>query len=92
MDYSEISGLLDELEAVLRKQGETNWIRGIVTTRQLLAEPEGLTKARTSYKGMNSGAGSFDDYNVWHADFETRRKANAELDRLRERLWRAFEL
>lgn len=92
MDYNEIHGLLVELEAVLRKQGEANWIRGVIEARQVLERPDGLKKARASYAAMNKGAGSFDDYNIWHDDFDVRKKANAEIDRLRDRLWKAFDL
>lgn len=92
MESNEISRLLAELEAVLRKQGEKNWIRGVVAARQALEESDGLEQVRSIYATMNQGVGSFADYNVWHDDFDTRQKINSELDRLRTRLWGALNL
>jgi hypothetical protein len=94
VNREEVEDLLERLEVVMRSHGETNWIRGVQGARQALREPgdEGLLAARTRYKGMLGGNGTFSDYNVWHPDFETRRNANAEVDLLRDRLWLAFDL
>lgn len=94
VNREEVKALLERLEEVMRSQGETNWIRGVQGTRQALLEPgeEGLLAARARYKGMLGGNGSFSDYNIWHPDFEARRNANAEINQLRDRLWRAFDL
>lgn len=87
-----IFSLLTELEQLLRAQGETNWLRGVEAARSAIARPEGFDDAKSIYKTMCQGNGSFSDYNVWHEDFEARRKLNEPLDRLRGDLWDAFGL
>lgn len=92
MNSENVRKLLAELEAELKRQGESNWIRGVAEVRQLLDEEDGASRARTAYAAMNQGANSFNDYNIWLADFEKRRQANAALDRIRDLLWQEFDL
>jgi hypothetical protein len=92
MNDEKISALLSELESILRKQGENNWIRGIKAALDVLDEPNGVDQARSIYSSMNRGVGSFADYNVWIDDFNARMKANQDVDRLRAQLWTAFGL
>ncbi len=92
MNINEIRKLLSLLQTLLRKQGETNWIRGIMAAIEALDAPNGTEQARSIYMSMNQGVGSFSDYNIWFEDFDARLKENEELDGLRERLWQEFDL
>jgi len=92
MDAKKIGDLLATLEAQLHSQGENNWIRGVRAARQALQQPDGLDDARSIYATITKGVNSFADYNIWHDDFDVRRKLNGEVDRLRRELWTEFEL
>lgn len=92
-DQSEyVRTLLIALRALLREQGETNWIRGVTAAIQELEDPDGWERARSIYSTMNQGNGSFSDYHVWKDNSDERIRTNAQLDELRQRLWSAFDL
>lgn len=82
---------LAELEALLKQRGESCWVQGVSACRLALelGDHEG---AKSIYKSMFGGAGSFADLNFWHEDFRTRRKLNEPLDRLRDGIWDSFNL
>ena len=94
MSSNEVSlaELLRQLEVLLLAHGEKNWLRGVTAVREALASSAGLDEARSIYVSMNSGAGSFADYNVWADDFDERVKLNRPLDHLRTELWKQFGL
>ena len=75
-----------ELEAYLQAQGDRNWIRGIAAARQSL-ESGNAADAKSIYKTMCAGNGSFSDYNIYHDDPDTRVRLNAPLERLRSQIW-----
>jgi len=79
------------LELLLRQHEESNRIRGVTATREALDQGD-LEGAKTTYRAMLGGAGSFADLNFWHDNFETRRKLNEPLDSLRDGIWDAFGL
>ena len=81
--------LVLELEKLLQAQGERNHIRGVTAVRQAL-ESRRLADARSIYRTLCGGNGTFSDYNIWHDDFHTRSRLNEPLDRLRDQLWAAL--
>jgi len=40
---------------------------------------------------MNAGNGSFSDFHIWREDFDERLKANTELSKITDAIWREFE-
>lgn len=92
MDINLVKQLLIMLQQILHQQGEKNWIRGVTVAFESLGSTGGLEEARSIYASMNQGVGSFADYNIWVEDFDSRIKANAEIDQVREQLWTEFEL
>ena len=88
---SDLDQLLTDLETLLIQHGENNWIRGVRATRVALDQSD-YEGAKSNYKSMFGGAGSFADLNFWHDDFATRQKLNEPLDRLRDAIWDAFGL
>jgi hypothetical protein len=82
--YKQLHDLLIQLESLLQKHGDTNWVRGIAAARTcLLDENGGFEAAARSYRSMNAGMGSFSDFYLHHDDFETRVRLNRPLDALR---------
>ena len=91
MNIEEIRALLTSLQTELLRLGDRSWVRGITATLDAL-DMDGVDKARSVYRSMNRGVGSFADYNFWLENYDARRKANQVLDDLRDRLWKAFDL
>ncbi|MES2902394.1 MAG: hypothetical protein V4723_21885 [Pseudomonadota bacterium] len=82
--------LLEQMETLLRNNGEHNWIRGVVAARNCLRaeDPKAFDEARRVIRDMSSGAGSFSDYYVHHEDFEIRQSLNRPLDELKAAIWK----
>lgn len=89
MTTSELDRLLVELEALLTQHGDRNWVRGVVAAREALSGPGGIGEAKSIYRSMCQGNGSFSDYYIHHDDFDTRVALNQPLDSLRSSLWKA---
>ena len=87
--------LLLKVERILRSEGGENWLPGIRDTIAIgqeaedgVAEPKvALDEMRSVYRSMCSGPGGYGDFFVWREDFDERRLANEEYDRLQEELW-----
>ncbi|MBI2841579.1 MAG: hypothetical protein HYX75_24950 [Acidobacteria bacterium] len=88
----EIRQLLVALRDLLQQEGESNWVYGIDGILQLLEEPPDVNGARSGYKTMCGGYGSFSDLIIWKDDFEDRRRVNRLLDDLRNKLCVLFRL
>lgn len=88
----EVRNLLEELRALLVRQGERNWIRGIDAAIAELDSKNGFEAARSIYGSMSQGNGSFADYHIWIEDFDQRLAANKKLDELRAKVWQEFNL
>jgi hypothetical protein len=82
---SEALQLALELEKLLEQLGERNHLRGVTAVRQSLESGE-VASAKSLYRSLCGGNGTFSDYNIWHENVDTRRTLNAPLDRLRSRL------
>ena len=83
----EVHNLLVELRSLLTKQGEKNWIRGVNAAITELDKQDGFDRARSIYRSMNQGNGSFADYHVWLEDFDQCLATNKVLDDLRIKVW-----
>jgi hypothetical protein len=86
--------LLEELKEILQKEGEINWLRGIVAAIGCLRNPDikqGLVEAKSIYLTMASGKGAFSEYYIHRVDASERVEANRRLDDLRDRLWQLFQ-
>jgi hypothetical protein len=83
--------LVTELHSLLLAHGECNWVRGVSHVGALL-EANDLASAASAYKGMVGGNGSFSDFYIHSDDFDTRRRLNEPLDRLRDQTWVALDL
>lgn len=82
-----LDDLLMQLESLLQKSGDRNWIRGVAAARNCLLDEEGgFDAAARSYRSMNVGMGSFSDFYLHHVDFETRVGLNHPLDTLRDEI------
>lgn len=87
--------LLDELRRILEKEGENNWIRGIVAARRCLDDPDikrAVDGARSIYITMMGGNSSFSDYYIRRDNSAAQANANQQLDELRDELWRLFQI
>jgi hypothetical protein len=88
-----------ELHAIMSAEHETNWIRGVGNIIAILGEAdddpsaarERIDEAHRSYRSMHAGNGSFSDFHIWRESFDERVRANAELTRVTEAIWREFE-
>src|SRR5471030_1967260 len=79
-----LGDLLTQLESLLHDSEDRNWIRGVVAARNcLLSEEGGFDAAASTYRSMNAGMGSFNDFYLHHDVFETRVRLNHPLDALR---------
>jgi len=82
-----LDDLLIQLESLLRKSGDRNWIRGVAAARNcLLSEEGGFDAAARTYRSMNAGMGRFNDFYLHHDNFETRVRLNQPLDELRNEI------
>jgi hypothetical protein len=82
-----LDDLLMQLESLLQKSGDRNWICGVAAARNCLLDDEGgFDAAARSYRSMNAGMGSFSDFYLHHDDFETRVRLNHPLDALRDEI------
>jgi hypothetical protein len=88
-----------KLHAVMSAEREANWIRGVRNIIAILGEVEAdpsaandrIDEAHRSYRSMTAGNGSFSDFHIWREDFDERVKANAELNKVTEAIWKEFE-
>jgi hypothetical protein len=89
-----------KLHAIMSVERETNWIRGVSHIIAVLGEVEAdpsaasdrIAEAHQTYRSMTAGNGSFSDFHVWRESFDERLKANEELNKVTQAIWRAFEL
>lgn len=88
--------LFTELRQILVQENENNWIRGVNLIVEALTPPayggkgnpdEAVMYVKNTYRKMVSGNGSFSDFFIWRDDFEDRKNANKELDRVRAEIW-----
>jgi|GEM_PF-2328103 len=95
---AEARRLLIQLCALLDKEGETNWRRGIEAAIGELSnangdvDPGGFDGARSIYKTMTAGGRGFSEYYIQRSSEKARLEANEILDNLRSGLWAAFDL
>ena len=83
--------LLSDLRALLLAHGGRNWVRGVNEVGALLQAGD-TAGAANSYKSMLAGSGSFSDFYIHADELDERRRLNAPLDQLRDRLWVALGL
>jgi hypothetical protein len=89
-----VRSLLEELRAILARQGESNWIRGVQAAIDSLDNPDdqkGYSDAQSIYRTMTMGRGPFSEYYTHRDDFEQRVSANERLDQIRSQLWQLFD-
>lgn len=92
----EVRTLLRELLALLDREKEENWSRGIrAASQQLVSWGDCVTetdfeKARSIYNTMMAGGRGFAEYYIWLEDQEERVRRNKALDALRRKLWEIF--
>jgi len=87
-----------KLHAIMLAEREKNWIRGIENIVAVLGEAEAdtsvaaarIAEANHCFRTMNAGNGSFSDFHVWRENFDERLKANQELSKIVESIWREF--
>lgn len=87
--------LLEELETILKEEGETNWLQGITAAIRCLENPDlerGYHEARSIYNTMAAGKGAFSDYYIQRNDPVQQMEANWHLDEIRDQLWQLFQL
>ncbi len=89
----ELRKLFAEMQSIMLAEGESNWIRGIKNVVNTLSkdnpacDEEKIRDAGNTYKSMNRGAGSFDDYYIQRSDFNEQLEANRRFDEIRGRVW-----
>lgn len=87
--------LLCQLEALLKAEGESNWIRGvraaIIAGKSRkdgsVTEEDAFQEMASTYRSLYGGAGSFSDYFIWREDLEERQEANKKFDKITNQLW-----
>lgn len=97
---NELIDTFDNIYEILVREKENNWIRGIKSIRDRLKEAKSseadfneiCKEISTSYRNMNSGAGSFADFMVWRDDFDERLRLNKEFETLVDRAWSLLNL
>ena len=85
---------LEQLEEILRDEGERNWISGVRAAKRAGMEflavgnhSEALASMASIFRTMHSGPGGFDDFFVWRASTAERVEANRELKQIKKDLW-----
>lgn len=92
----EVRILLNELLALLDREKEENWSRGIraacqelVGLESCIAEAD-FENARSIYNTMMAGGRGFAEYYIWMEDEEERIRRNKALEALRRKIWEIF--
>jgi hypothetical protein len=88
-----------DLHAIMSAEHERNWIRGVGSIIAILGEAEDdpsaarerIDEAHQSFRSMNGGYGTFSDFHIGRDNFDERFKANAELKKVTDAIWREFE-
>jgi hypothetical protein len=83
--------LFEKLKALLQREDGQEWMSSVNALLKQLRPPyvddnelhECLRLAKSMYRTINRGPGSFVDFYVWREDFHERRSANVELDSLK---------
>ena len=91
---SDARRLLQELKAILQREGETNCIRGVIAAIESLDDSnaeQGFAEARSIYKTVAQGKAPLSDYYIKRVNPTEQAEANKRLDELRDDLWRLFE-
>jgi hypothetical protein len=87
------------LHAIMTAEHEGNWVRGVHHIIAVLEEVEAdpaaasdrIAEACQVYRSMNAGSGTFSDFHIWRDNFAERVKANEELNKITEAIWRELE-
>ena len=85
-----------QIHALLEKQDEKNWRRGIAAAIGELLNTDGslnaagFDNARSIYRTITTGGQGFAEYGVWKENYEERVAANRDLDQLRSRAWKVL--
>lgn len=95
----ELSGVFSEIHSILLREGEGGWIRGINSIMERLgrlnyspSSEDTYKEIQSSYRCMNSGAGSFSGFMIWRDNIDERRRLNKEFDELTAKAWKLLDL
>lgn len=96
---AELRDLFGQLNELLKREGENNWIRGVSAVLDIVGVSYGtetelhdaLIRAKSIYNTMNAGYGSFSDYGIWRENYEERVEANKILDKIKSDIWQIIE-
>lgn len=86
--------LLDELIAILKRENEQNWSRGVGAARASLDDPggdRGCMETRSILNTMFQAKGGFSDYYIQRRNVAEQVEANRRLDEVRDELWRLLQ-
>jgi hypothetical protein len=91
--------LVQQIEDVLRREQESNWINGIRLVREDLErevknedDARGVLRdAFRTYQSMTGGYGSFSDYYIHRAEQEELQRVNRAFDLVRAELWTVLQ-
>lgn len=91
--------LFKELQNILLKEKEINWLTGVDSSIEILNKGLGYTEnleeslkdVASIYRTMNRGANSFSDFYIQRADFDEQLKENQNLAAITDELWRLLE-
>lgn len=86
----------EELKAILIRENEDNWIRGIDSIIEKLEwsmnnkcnNPDYFFYSSCdTWKTMDAGNGSFSDYYIWRDDFDERFRLNKIYQEIKDKIW-----